>query len=323
MLIDGHGRVVDYLRVSVTQRCNFRCKYCMPHTPFDWVPHENILKFEEMFEFIKVAIDEGVKKIRITGGEPLVRKDVDKFIKMISDYAPEIDLAMTTNGYFLKNYALILKQAGLKRINISLDTLDPKKAHFLAQKSVLHNVLEGFEAAIEANLIVKINTVALKGVNDNELISLLEFAKAHNSTIRFIEYMENIHANDELKSLKRDEILEIISQKYSIKEVGKVKNSPSTMYSIEDGYQFGIIDPHKHDFCDTCNRIRLSAEGLLIPCLYFDEALSIKDALRQNDIKKATEILREVLRNKPEKNRWENKISEHEISTRAFYQTGG
>ena len=135
MLIDGHGRIVDYLRVSVTERCNFRCKYCMPDKPFEWVPHEKILSFEELFLFIKVAIDEGVKKIRITGGEPLVRKDTDKFIKMISDYAPNIDLAMTTNGYFLKDFAKKLKDSGLKRINMSLDTLNKEKAFKLTGKS--------------------------------------------------------------------------------------------------------------------------------------------------------------------------------------------
>ncbi|QKF85377.1 GTP 3',8'-cyclase [Campylobacter blaseri] len=294
----------------------------MPNTPFSWVPKENLLSFEELFMFIKVAIDEGIKKIRITGGEPLVRKDLDKFIKMISDYAPEIDLALTTNAYFLQNYAQLLKDSGLKRINVSLDTLDPKKAQQIAQKNVLHKVLLGIDKAIEVGLKAKINTVALKNINENELISLLEFAKSKNATIRYIEYMENTHANDELVGLKRDEILNIISQKYSIKEVGKLANSPSTMYEIDDGYKFGIIDPHKHDFCDSCNRIRLSAEGLLIPCLYFEEALSIKKALKDGNINAAVEILREVLRNKPEKNKW-GTIAENEISSRAFYETGG
>ncbi|NLK65918.1 MAG: GTP 3',8-cyclase MoaA [Campylobacteraceae bacterium] len=323
MLIDGHGRVVDYLRVSVTERCNFRCKYCMPDKPFEWVPHENLLSFEELFMFIKVAIDEGVKKIRITGGEPLIRKDIDKFIKMISDYAPEIDLAMTTNGYFLEHFAKPLKEAGLKRINMSLDTLVPDRAYKIAGRDVLAKVLMGYEAALEAGLKVKLNTVALKGINDDEILNLIEFAKSKDSTIRFIEYMENTHAKSDLKGLKKEEILKIVSSKYRVKELGKAPNSPSTMYEIDGGYQFGIIDPHKHDFCETCNRIRLTAEGYLIPCLYFDEAMSIKDAVKKGDIKAASEVLREVLRNKPEKNRWENSMLEEDISTRAFYQTGG
>lgn len=322
MLIDGHGRVVDYLRISVTQRCNFRCRYCMPKTPFEWTPKENLLTFEELFLFVKVAIDEGVKKIRITGGEPLVRKDLDLFIKMISDYKPDIDLALTTNGFMLKHYAKSLKEAGLKRINMSLDSLKTQTAQFIAQKSVLHEVLTGFEAALDAGLKVKINTVALKGVNDDELISLLEFAKFRNCQIRFIEYMENKHANDELKGIKSDEILKIIGQKYKFKKDEKLPNAPASLYTLEDGYTFGIIDPHKHDFCESCNRIRLTAEGFLIPCLYFEDAMSIKDAVSKGDIKGASEVLRKVLANKPEKNKWE--IGEtNEVSSRAFYQTGG
>lgn len=322
MLIDGYGRVIDYLRISVTQRCNFRCKYCMPHTPFSWVPKEDLLSFEDMFLFVKTAIDEGVKKIRITGGEPLIRKDVDKFIKMISDYTPDIDLAITTNGYFLKNYAKALKDAGLKRVNLSLDTLVPQKAKFISQKEMLNRVLDGLDRALEVGLKVKINTVALKGINDDEFVYLLEFAKSKNIQIRFIEYMENTHANDELKSMNEQEILQILSQKFSFKKLGKAQNSPSTIYEMSDGYKIGIINPHNHDFCESCNRIRLTAEGHLIPCLYFEEALNIKDAIRKGDIKKATEILAEVLKNKPEKNRWSSP-SATEISSRAFYETGG
>ena len=213
MLIDKFARKIDYLRISVTQRCNFRCRYCMPNTPFDWVPKENILSFEEMFLFVKVAIDRGVKKIRITGGEPLVRKDLDKFIKMISDYAPNIDLALTTNGYFLKNYARALKDAGLKRINMSLDSLRPERAKFIAQRGVLYNVLEGLDAALDAGLKVKLNTVALKGLNEGELVYLLEFAREKGCEIRFIEFMENTHASN-LSGLKSNEILEILRRKF-------------------------------------------------------------------------------------------------------------
>lgn len=322
MLVDGHGRVVDYLRISVTQRCNFRCRYCMPTTPFDWMPKENLLSFEEMFMFVKVAIDEGVNKIRITGGEPLIRKDLDKFIKMISEYAPEVDLALTTNGYFLESFAKVLKDAGLKRINVSFDTLRPERAKLITQKDVFYNVLRGIEKALEVGLKIKLNTVALKDINEDELIYLLEFAKSRNLGIRFIEFMENTHANSDLKGIKSDEILSIIAQKYSFTMAQKIPNSPATIYKLSDGYEFGIIDPHKHDFCDSCNRIRLSAEGLLIPCLYYEEALSIKDAVKRGDITAASEVLREVLRNKPERNKWEVS-KENEVSNRAFYQTGG
>ncbi len=321
MLIDKFGRKIDYLRISVTQRCNFRCRYCMPNTPFDWVPKENILSFEEMFLFVKVAIDRGVKKIRITGGEPLVRKDLDKFIKMISDYAPNIDLALTTNGYFLKNYARALKDAGLKRINMSLDSLRLEIAKFIAQRGVLYNVLEGLDAALDAGLKVKLNTVALKGLNEGELVYLLEFAREKDCQIRFIEFMENTHAGD-LTGLKSNEILDILRRKFIFTALQKSQSSPASLYMLQGGYVFGIIDPHKHDFCESCNRIRLSAEGLLIPCLYFEDALSIKRAVRGGDIAAAAEILSQVLQNKPEKNRWQTDAS-NEISSRAFYETGG
>ena len=321
MLIDKFGRKIDYLRISVTQRCNFRCRYCMPNTPFDWVPKENILSFEEMFLFVKVAIDRGVKKIRITGGEPLVRKDLDKFIKMISDYAPNIDLALTTNGYFLKNYAHALKDAGLKRINMSLDSLRPEIAKFIAQRGVLYSVLEGLDAALDAGLKGKLNTVALKGLNEGELVYLLEFAREKGCEIRFIEFMENTHASN-LSGLKSNEILEILRRKFIFTALQKSQSSPASLYMLQGGYVFGIIDPHKHDFCESCNRIRLSAEGLLIPCLYFEDALSIKRAVRGGDIAAAAEILSQVLQNKPEKNRWQTDAS-NEISSRAFYETGG
>ncbi len=303
MLIDQFGRKINYLRISVTQRCNFRCLYCMPKIPFNHQPKENLLSFEEIFLFVKVAIDEGIEKIRITGGEPLLRKDLSVFIKMINDYK--------------KDFAKDLKDAGLKRLNISLDTLESKKAKILAQKDVLDSVLAGIDEALSVGLKVKLNTVVLKGLNDDELIPLLEFAKSKNIQIRFIEFMENIHAYGKLQGLKIDEIIQILSQKYQVK---LIKKAPVSIYSA-DGYEFGIIDPHSHEFCDSCNRIRLSAEGLLIPCLYFDEALSIKEAVRKGDINAAANILQEVLRNKPEKNRWS--VVDNETSSRAFYQTGG
>ncbi|EOH7781518.1 GTP 3',8-cyclase MoaA, partial [Campylobacter jejuni] len=311
---------INYLRISVTQRCNFRCLYCMPKIPFDYQPKENLLSFEELFLFVKAAIDEGIEKIRITGGEPLLRKDLSIFIKMISDYKSDIDLAITTNGFLLKDFAKDLKNAGLKRLNISLDTLDHKKAKTLAQKDVLDSVLSGIDEALNLDLKVKLNTVALKNLNDDELISLLEFAKSKKAQIRFIEFMENTHAYGKLQGLKRDEIIQILSQKYQIQLIKKDEKAPVSIYKADD-YEFGIIDPHSHEFCDSCNRIRLSAEGLLIPCLYFDEALSIKEAVRKGDIKAAVEILQEVLRNKPEKNKWS--VVDNETSSRAFYQTGG
>jgi len=318
MLIDGHNRVVNYLRVSVTERCNFRCLYCMPEKPFSWVPHENLLSYEDMFEFIKVAIDEGITKIRLTGGEPLLRAGLDEFIKMIHNYAPNIDLAITTNAFLLEDVAQRLKDAGLKRLNISLDSLIPEVAQQIAQKDVLDKVLRGIKKASDIGLGIKINCVPLKGINDGEIIDLLEYCKSNGWEIRFIEYMENSHSNVK-EGLSSIEIQNIIKQKYNFTKGIREGSSPSQNYFLEDGYKFGIIEPHLDDFCSDCNRIRITAEGYLIPCLYFEDALSIADAIKQKDIKEASNILKKVLQNKPEKNKWG---SENQ-SDRAFYETGG
>lgn len=322
MLIDGHGRKVNYLRVSVTERCNFRCQYCMPQKPFSWVPKENLLSFEELFLFIKVGIDEGINKIRITGGEPLLRNGLSSFIGMIDDYKSGLDIALTTNGYLLSGLAQDLKDAGLKRINVSLDTLKNDIAAKIAGKDVLQKVKNGIEKAREVGLGVKINNVPLKNINEDELIEVFDYCKERNMTIRFIEYMENIHAKDKLKGLSSEEIKKKIRAKYSFKEVKREGSSPSQMFELDDGYRFGIIDPHKHDFCEECNRIRLNAEGMLIPCLFFEEALSIRKAVQAGDIEAAAEVLKEVLRNKPEKNMWSDN-QDNETSSRAFYETGG
>jgi len=321
MLIDSYDRVVDYLRVSVTERCNFRCQYCMPEKPFSWVPKENLLSFEELFEFMKIAIDEGIKKIRITGGEPLLREDLDTFLKMIYDYEPNIDLAMTTNAYLLKEAAQRLKDAGLKRINVSIDSLKPDVAQKIAGKDVLKNVLEGVEEARKVGLKVKVNMVPMNGMNVDEIIDILEYSKERNMSIRFIEYMENQFASKDISGIKSPELLSILKDKYEFSDDGFDGSSPSHYFTMKDGYRFGIIEPYEDDFCKKCNRIRLTAEGNLIPCLYFDEAMSINECIKKGDIKGAALVLKEVVRTKPEKNRWGG--DDTEISTRAFYETGG
>ncbi len=323
MLVDGYGRKVDYLRVSVTERCNFRCQYCMPEKPFSWVPKENLLTYEELFKFVKVAIDDGITKVRITGGEPLLREGLETFIKMIADYKEDIDLALTTNAYLLPKAAQKLADAGLKRINVSVDSLKDDVAAKIAQKDVLKTVLKGIQAASDAGLKVKVNCVPMKGVNENELIDILEYCKERNYPVRYIEYMENKHASDIAEGLNSSEIQDIIKQKYNFKQCEREGSSPSQDYKLDDGYIFGIIEPHKDDFCATCNRIRLTASGVLIPCLYFEDAQSIKEAIQENDIDKAAAILKDVLANKPEKNKWSEEDGDTETSSRAFYETGG
>jgi cyclic pyranopterin phosphate synthase len=296
----------------------------MPEKPFSWVPKENLLSFEELFLFMKVAMDEGVNKIRITGGEPLLREDLDSFVKMIHDYKPDIDLALTTNGYLLPQTAQSLKDAGLKRLNISLDSLKPEIAQKIAQKDVLGQVLKGIDKALEVGLGVKINMVPLKGINDVEILDIMNYCRERKIKVRFIEYMENEFATDSLQGMHGREILTKVKEKHTIKALGREGASPSFNYILDDGYEFGLIDPHKHDFCENCNRIRLTAEGNLIPCLYFDEALSIAESVKKGDIQGAADVLATVLKDKPKENRWsEEELEDREISTRAFYETGG
>ncbi len=326
MLVDNYDRKVDYLRVSVTQRCNFRCQYCMPEKPFEWTPREQLLSYEEMFKFIKISIDNGIKKIRITGGEPLVRDDLDKFIKMIYNYKNDIDLALTTNGFLLKSQAKKLKDAGLKRVNISLDSLEKETFWYLTKKDALQNVQEGIETALDEGMIVKLNTVMMKDINDHEIVSLYEYAKQKGVQIRFIEYMENENANGVLKTLPSRDILAQIAKKHSISEVQTKENSAAKLYKDESGFVFGIIEPYDDSFCKTCNRIRLSAEGDLIPCLYYEDSLNIKSAIKSD--KKLEEVLKTVVKNKPEKNKWSHNTNNNvdttsEVSSRAFYFTGG
>jgi cyclic pyranopterin phosphate synthase len=245
---------------------------------------------------------------------------------MISDYKPDIDLALTTNAFLLPDSAQRLKDAGLKRLNISLDSLRADVAAKVAGKDVLPQVLKGIEKALEVGLKIKINMVPLKGINDGEILDILEYCNARNIKVRFIEYMENRHADQSLKGMHGKEILEKVKEKYHIKALGREGASPSFNYLIQEtGYEFGLIDPHKHDFCENCNRIRLTAEGNLIPCLYFDEAMSIAESVKKGDIQGAADVLAQVLKDKPKENRWseENPNEEKEISARAFYETGG
>jgi cyclic pyranopterin phosphate synthase len=240
---------------------------------------------------------------------------------MIHTYNPAVDLAMTTNAFLLKNAAQKLYDAGLRRINVSIDSLIPSVAEKIAKKDVLSHVLEGIEEALAVGLLVKVNMVPMKGVNDGEILDVLEYCKARAMTVRFIEYMENVHANVDIRGMQSHELLSIIGSRYGYSDEGFDGHSPSHYYRLEDGYEFGIIEPHKDDFCTQCNRIRLTAEGNLIPCLYFDEAMSIRDAIRAGNIDEAALILHEVIRTKPEKNRWSD--PDGELSKRAFYETGG
>ena len=220
MLIDSFHRKIDYMRVSVTKQCNFRCQYCMPDTPEDFID-ESALPLPKMFEFIKIAIDNGIKKIRITGGEPLLRADLSAFIAQIYKYAPHIELTLTSNAFLLEKYAKDLKDAGLSRINISLDSLQNERIKLISKRDALPQILRGIHKAAALGLGIKLNMVPLQGINDDEIIDMLEFAATYGFGIRFIEFMENIHAKNGLKGLKKTEILSIINAKYHTQEERK------------------------------------------------------------------------------------------------------
>ncbi|WP_027326933.1 GTP 3',8-cyclase MoaA [Helicobacter pametensis] len=322
MLIDSFDRKIEYLRISVTKQCNFRCQYCMPDTPENFLDKDSLIPLDKMFEFVKVAIDEGIKKIRITGGEPLLREDLSSFIASIRSYAPSIELALTTNGYFLKKYAKSLKESGLDRLNISLDSLKPSRVVVISKRDVLPQILEGIDEAQRVGFPIKLNMVPLKGINDDEIIPMLEYASQRNMTLRYIEFMENHHANSKLRGLNEAEILQIISQKYKILEIPKQTLGPSKSFKLaENNAIFGIIAPHNDDFCKSCNRIRLTSEGTICPCLYYQEAVDAKEGILEGDLAKMRESIRLSVKNKPEKNQWD--LDQNEHSARAFYYTGG
>ncbi|WP_120925563.1 GTP 3',8-cyclase MoaA [Helicobacter pylori] len=321
MLVDSFNRVIDYIRVSVTKQCNFRCQYCMPATPLNFFDDEELLPLDNVLEFLKIAIDEGVKKIRITGGEPLLRKGLDEFIAKLHAYNKEVALVLSTNGFLLKKMAKDLKKAGLSRVNVSLDSLKSDRVLKISQKDALKNTLEGIEESLKVGLKLKLNTVAMKGVNDDEILELLEYAKNRHIQIRYIEFMENTHAKSLVKGLKEEEILDLIAQKYKIMETEKPKQGSSKIYTLENGYQFGIIAPHSDDFCQSCNRIRLASDGKICPCLYYQDAIDAKEAIINKDTKMMKRLLKQSVINKPEKNMWNDKNSE--TPTRAFYYTGG
>ncbi|RVY30803.1 GTP 3',8-cyclase MoaA [Helicobacter pylori] len=321
MLVDSFNRVIDYIRVSVTKQCNFRCQYCMPATPLNFFDDEELLPLDNVLEFLKIAIDEGVKKIRITGGEPLLRKGLDEFIAKLHAYNKEVALVLSTNGFLLKKMAKDLKKAGLSRVNVSLDSLKSDRVLKISQKDALKNTLEGIEESLKVGLKLKLNTVVIKSVNDDEILELLEYAKNRNIQIRYIEFMENTHAKSLVKGLKEEEILDLIAQKYKIMETEKPKQGSSKIYTLENGYQFGIIAPHSDDFCQSCNRIRLASDGKICPCLYYQDAIDAKEAIINKDTKMMKRLLKQSIINKPEKNMWNDKNSE--TPTRAFYYTGG
>ncbi len=290
MITDKLKRPVRDLRISVTDKCNFRCHYCMPEEIFghqyEFLTKDKILTFEETTRLVKLFVKLGVHKIRITGGEPLLRQELDLLVKMLSDISGIEDIALTTNGYFLKEKAKALKDAGLKRLSISLDTLDPELFKKTAGHHLeLHRVFAGIDAAVKLGFVpIKINTVLQKGVNDQEILELAKFAKNNGHIIRFIEYMDvgNINSWRMDEVVTAQEIIEVISSEWGIKPIDKnYKGEVANRYRYLDGSgEFGIISSVTQPFCGACTRARLSADGKIYTCLFASKGFDLMTAMR-------------------------------------------
>lgn len=285
-LIDNFGREISYLRVSITDRCNYRCIYCKPEEQFEFIPHEEILRYEEIVEIIEESVNLGVTKVRITGGEPLARKGVVDFIKKLREIKKLEDISLTTNGFFLSEYAEKLKDAGLNRVNISLDSLQEEKYKKITRGGSLEKALKGIDSALKAGLLpIKINTVLIRGINYDEVEDFVRLTLGRSLNVRFIEFMPS---GEVLKNNYRDkfisvlEIKESLAEKYSFKPIDiNSGNGPAKYYQIKDGQgTIGFITALSQHFCKTCNRIRLTSEGKLRPCLFSNMEVDIKQAIR-------------------------------------------
>jgi cyclic pyranopterin phosphate synthase len=273
------------LRISVTDRCNFRCTYCMPFDEYTWIERQEVLSFEEIERIVRLFLSFGVQKVRLTGGEPLVRKDLHKLISRLSTIAAVPDLSLTTNGALLSAQASALSAAGLKRINVSIDTLRADRFKALTGRGNLEDVLAGLFAAKAVGMNpIKVNAVIIRGTNDDEIIDLVEFGRANALEIRFIEYMDvgNANAWSLEKTVPKKEILEKVHARFPLREVGRAHGSaPAVDYEFEDGAgEIGIIGSVTEPFCSSCTRVRVTADGKLVTCLFAESGFDLKRFVR-------------------------------------------
>lgn len=319
VLKDSFGRNITYLRISVTDLCNLRCKYCMPEEGITKVHHSDILSIEEIEKIAKVFVKLGVKKIRLTGGEPLLRAGILDIVERIGKLEGLKDFAITTNGVLLKKYAKELKIRGLKRVNISLDTLDENKYKNITRTGKLKDVLEGIEAAKEVGLTpIKINTVLIGGFNDDEIIDLVKITEKEDIDIRFIELMPIGEAIKlESKNFVSNEIvLEKVPELVSVAR--EDISSPAVYYKLPKGKgRVGLINPISCKFCEYCNRVRLTAQGKLKLCLHSNDEIDLKETLRNGqDIEK---IIIDAIGQKPESHH----LEDGKYVSKKMYQIGG
>ncbi len=281
---DSYGREINYLRVSVTDRCNLRCRYCMPEEGIKKIDHYNILSLEEITRLIKIASTLGIRKIRLTGGEPLIRKNIVQMVQDIADLPDIDDLALTTNGILFSDIAVELKEAGLKRVNFSMDTMVAEKFKYITRGGNLQKVSTAVFQALELGLEpVKINNVVIKGFNDSEIMDFAALAYKYPLHIRFIEFMPigDLLFWEQEKLMEIKEIKGKIEQEYELYEGSKIEgNGPAKYYHIQGGKgTIGFISPMSNHFCGNCNRLRMTADGSLRGCLYENAEINLKSAL--------------------------------------------
>jgi GTP 3',8-cyclase len=284
MVLDRFDRPLRSLRVSVTDRCNLRCQYCMPETDYVWLPRESVLTFEETATIVDAFLDLGVDRVRLTGGEPLLRRHLLELVQQLASRAAIRDLALTTNGVLLAAHAADLKRAGLHRVTISLDTLDPERFKALTRFDAHRAVLEGIDAAINAGFRqLKIDTVVMRGVNDDELPALIDYGRGVGAEVRFIEYMDVGGATQwsEDAVVSRREMLALVEREFGPAEpIREVSSAPADRFRLPDGTTFGIISSTTEPFCASCDRARLTADGVWLMCLYAKAGTDLRRPLR-------------------------------------------
>jgi len=283
MIADSFGRVHDYLRISLTDNCNFRCFYCMPEEDYDFTPASRLMQPAEVLALARTFVDQGVKKIRLTGGEPLVRKDAAEIILALGQLP--VELVITTNGTRIAEMLPILIEAGIKTVNISLDTLQPEKFFMITRRDVFHQVRSNIELLLQHKIGVKINMVVMKGLNDNEIKDFIDWTKHNPIQIRFIEFMPftgNKWTSNKMFSL--EEILAVVERDFVVLPVKPAPNDTAKSFMIP-GHEgsFAIISTMTAPFCSTCNRMRLTADGKLKNCLFSDGETDLLTALRNGE----------------------------------------
>ena len=296
---DTFQRPLASLRLSVTDRCNLRCRYCMPEDEYVWLPRTAILTFEEIERLVALFAGLGVHKVRLTGGEPLLRHDLATLVTMIARNPQIRDLAMTTNGLLLAKHAAALRAAGLERVTVSLDTLHPERMLAFAKSTRHADVLEGITAARQAGFAkLKLNAVVIRGFNDDELADLIEFARVQDAEVRFIEYMDvggaTRWSQDQVVSQR--EMLDVLARRYgAIEPVAADGRAPAERFQLADGTTFGIIASVTAPFCRTCDRSRITADGTWFLCLYAARGIDLREPLRRGATDEAlTSLIRET-----------------------------